>query len=210
MNVEVKRGKRMIPVYTYEVLDEETGNWEYSNLNWTTGDALAKVLSDIGDMKGKRVISRYISADELVANPTMPFVSDYVRESIGLSKGYWHYKKHQGNTEQALSDYRKRMTADDAYIVVSDYISRDALFDLIDSRLMRGVWLVMYENHDDWYDESNDDWLVEDDTTGAERIKKNIRNWIEEYTYPVITIMPASLPEDFVIANEEKGTDNDR
>jgi hypothetical protein len=77
---------KTITGYTYEVWDMESKMWCISSLNYTTGEALAEYLCAIPRLNNIRFVKREISIEKLKKNPNMPFISDYIREAIGMLK----------------------------------------------------------------------------------------------------------------------------
>jgi hypothetical protein len=80
-----------LEVFTYEYCDEVINPM----FNWTTPLALCKRLVDMGSLNNVNIVSRYILRKDLEARPTMPFVSDYVREAFNIAPyRYWKGKQN--------------------------------------------------------------------------------------------------------------------
>lgn len=86
-------------VFSYENVDEQ-GNSTVPNpmLSWTTAEQFCRRLVNMPNLNGINVVSRYILRDELEARPTMPFVSDYVREVFNIAP-YRYWKGKQDDRE---------------------------------------------------------------------------------------------------------------
>lgn len=83
-------------VFTYEYMDED-GNTTVPNpmLCWTTPIEFCKRLVNMGRLSGINIISKYILRKDLEARPTMPFVSDFVREAFNIAPyRYWKGKQN--------------------------------------------------------------------------------------------------------------------
>jgi hypothetical protein len=71
-----------IRVYTYEVYDLETDQFNVSSFNWTTPDALLALLTTYTSYTPYKIVSKDISIDSLKKNSHMPFISGYVYDAI--------------------------------------------------------------------------------------------------------------------------------
>lgn len=76
-----------VRMYGYETCNKDEV-WQVNGFNWTTAEALIEYLARfplyfVGG-GGIKITHIDISIESLQKRPNMPFVSDYIREQVGL------------------------------------------------------------------------------------------------------------------------------
>ena len=88
MNNITEQNTEYMIVYTYEYWDYDAEEFNVSNFNWTTAEALCEYLtefpfSEVTARPFYRIVKNKIPINELKKH-SVPFVSDYVRGTLDI------------------------------------------------------------------------------------------------------------------------------